>query len=247
MVLSALAEEYNKKSLTSDEVRRHQDTGNLDFQPALRVGQPAPDFAVLSLDGNPVRLSDFRSRKHVVFEFGCITAPVFINDIASLNHLHFQFQGDDIQFLIVYTRESVPQGERYRPHTSMDQKLAYAGDLQRLENVQFPVLVDTLEGDAHRAYGLWPSPVYVVDKDGLIVYKASWLFPEELELVLRRLLSWEKWRAEGEKPLRNVYSEAWSALRTNRAVHERVFARTGGGARAEATKAFGYDPASPKK
>jgi Iodothyronine deiodinase len=247
MDFSTIAEEYNKKSLSSDEVRRHQDPRNLDFQPALRVGRPAPDFTALDLDGNSLRLADFRSHKHVVLEFGCITAPVFINDIAFLNYLHFQLQGHDIQFLIVYTRESVPGGERYQPHNSIEQKLAYAKDLQRLENVQFPVVVDTLEGDAHRAYGLWPSPVYVINKEGMIVYKASWLFPEELELVLRQLLRWEKWQADGERPLRNAYSEVWTALRTNRVVHKRVFDRTGGEARAQASKAFGYDPVSPKK
>jgi peroxiredoxin len=247
MALSSIAEEYNRSSLTSDEVRRHQDTTNLDFQPALHVGQPAPDFTALDLDGKPLRLSEYQGRKHVVMEFGCITAPVFINDIASLNYLHSKFQLDNIQFLAIYAREAVPGGERYCPHTTIEQKLAYARDLQRLENVQFPVVVDTLEGDAHRTYGLRPSPVYVVNKEGFIVYKASWLFPEELELVLGQLLRSERWSADGERPLRNAYSEVWSMLRTNRLVHQRVFARTGGEARAQVGKAFGYDPVHPKE
>jgi peroxiredoxin len=243
--MSSLVEEYNRPGYSPEEARRNLDPSSLDFQPALHVGMAAPEFVVADLEGNPVRLSDFRGKKHVVFEFGCITAPVFINDITSLNRLSAQFQNDDVQFLIIYVREA-HAGESYRPHTSFEQKLSHARDLQRLENVQFPVLVDSLAGDTHRAYGVRPSPVYVINKDGLIVYKASWLIPEELELALGHLLQWERWRADGVRPLRNnVYSELWTGLWINPAVHERVFARTGGNARAEVRHAFGFDPVNP--
>ncbi|GIW91321.1 MAG: hypothetical protein KatS3mg109_1753 [Pirellulaceae bacterium] len=33
------------------------------------VGQPAPDFELPVLDGRPIRLSDFRGRKHVILVF----------------------------------------------------------------------------------------------------------------------------------------------------------------------------------
>lgn len=247
MSMSPTAHEYNKTALTVEEVKRHQDATQLDFQPALHVGMRAPNFTVSDLSGQTVQLSDFHGRKHVVFEFGCITAPVFINDTTTLNRLHEKFQTKNVQFLVIYTRESVPGGKRYQRHTSFKQKLAYARDLQREEGIKFPVVVDTLEGDAHRTYGLWPSPLYVVNKEGLIVYKSSWLIPEELEGMLDLLLCWERWQAEGVRPLRNTYSELWTGLRSNRAVHERVFARTGGDAREGASRAFGHDPVDPGK
>lgn len=33
----------------------------------LAVGQPVPDFSLKSLDGCPVRLTDYRNRKLIVF------------------------------------------------------------------------------------------------------------------------------------------------------------------------------------
>ncbi len=44
-----------------------------DLPPAdlnrVQVGQPAPDFTLESMDGNPVTLSDFRGKKRVVLVF----------------------------------------------------------------------------------------------------------------------------------------------------------------------------------
>jgi hypothetical protein len=42
------------------------------FRQTLRVGEPAPDFALTTLDGATVRLADLRG-KYVVLEFGSIT------------------------------------------------------------------------------------------------------------------------------------------------------------------------------
>lgn len=233
-------EVYNRRSYSRDEYRHIQDLANLDFQPKLHVGDAAPDFVVSDLDGNPVRLSDFLGRKHVVFEFGCITAPIFINDLTDLNRLHANFVAKEVQFLAIYIREGHP-AENYPAHTTMEQKLRHARDLKRLENIQFPVLVDTLEGDTHRLYGVRPSPVWVISKEGGIIHKSSWLIADELELVLNNLLQSEQWIAEGLRT-RRVYAETWTELWINRSVHRRVLERAGPRAHQEVVHAFGLDP-----
>ena len=42
------------------------------FRGTVRVGEPAPDFALTALDGSTVRLADLRGQ-YVVLEFGSIT------------------------------------------------------------------------------------------------------------------------------------------------------------------------------
>ena len=44
-----------------------------DFAWRLRAGEEAPDFSLRTLEGDTVRLSGFRDRKHVLLEFGSIT------------------------------------------------------------------------------------------------------------------------------------------------------------------------------
>jgi peroxiredoxin len=227
--------EYNRASYDRSELQRYRDLANLDFQPQLRAGDVAPDFEVCDLTGKPVRLSDFRGKKHVVFEMGCITAPIFINDIPHLNRLYATFRPHDVEFLIVYVREAHP-AERYLPHTSLEQKIAYARDLQQLENVQMPIVVDSLAGHVHHLYGLRPSPVWAVNKEGRIVLKSQWLVPEMLEYTLNNLADAERLAAEGRT--RWVYAESWTTMGINRSVHERVLERAGPRARHEVVQAF---------
>jgi hypothetical protein len=117
----------------------------------------------------------------------------------------------------------------------------HARDLQRLEGVQVPVLVDSLEGQAHHLYGVRPSPVWAVNKEGRIFYKSTALVADELEMVLGHLRRAGEWHAQ-ELRTRKVYSEIWTDLWINRSVHERVLGRAGARARQEVVQAFGVDP-----
>ncbi len=63
----AIAQDYNKSEYGTG-------SGHFNsFKSHLRVGGEAPDFTIKRLDEGSVRLSDFRGKKHVVLEFGCIT------------------------------------------------------------------------------------------------------------------------------------------------------------------------------
>jgi hypothetical protein len=44
-----------------------------EFKNSLRAGEEAPDFVLPTLNGERVRLSSFRGRRHVLLEFGSIT------------------------------------------------------------------------------------------------------------------------------------------------------------------------------
>jgi hypothetical protein len=239
MTLSERAAEYNNRRFTP-ETRRSQDDAGLDFYPRLHVGVPAPDFTVFNLDGTTLKLSDFRGKKHIAFAFGCLTAPIFINDIPELNRLHRKFAGTDLSIFILYVREA-HAAENYPAHTSLAQKLDRARELQRLEGAEPPLIVDSLEGDAHQLYGIRPNMVWGVNKDGLVFYKATSLIARDLELVLDSVLEADALKARGLR-VRQMYSESWLQLDINPLVHERVLNRAGAGARQEVSKAFGHDP-----
>ena len=42
---------------------------------ALEIGKKAPDFSLLDQDGKPVRLSDFKGKKVVVFFYPKASTP----------------------------------------------------------------------------------------------------------------------------------------------------------------------------
>lgn len=64
-----LTEAYNYESFTRSESAGK----STEFKNGLRAGDEAPDFELRTVDGETVRLSSFRGRRHVLLEFGSIT------------------------------------------------------------------------------------------------------------------------------------------------------------------------------
>jgi len=189
------------------------------------IGAMAPDFQAPTLDGVTVRLSDLRGKRHVVLMTGAITSPMCAFEIPALERLHEELESQGVSFFLLYTRESHP-GERYPHHTSWEQKLAHARDLRRLEDVRFPILVDSLDGKIHRSYGTWPNALFVIHRDGRLVYRTNMANAQELRQFLEDLLTADRLSAEG-RMLHTQYSERLVGHEADQATHRRVYERAG--------------------
>lgn len=192
---------------------------------AAKVGVAAPDFAAMTLDGNVVRLSDFHSQRHVVMMTGAVTSPMCVFEIPALNQLQDEFADKNFAFVLLYTRESHP-AENYGAHTSFEQKLSYAHDMHRLEDVRFPIIVDNLDGRIHRAYGLWPNALFVIHKDGRLIFRSNMANHAELRQFLEDIIAAEKAAGDG-RVLHLQYSERVIAHEADQATHRRVYQRAG--------------------
>lgn len=64
-----IAETYNYESFSRSESAGKSS----EFKNSLRAGEEAPDFELPTLDGEKVRLSTLRGKRHVLLEFGSIT------------------------------------------------------------------------------------------------------------------------------------------------------------------------------
>ena len=195
----------------------------------VKVGAAAPEFEAVILDGAVVRLNDFRNKRHVVLMTGAVTSPMCAFEVPEFNRLREEYEPRGVSFLLLYTRESHP-AENYSAHRSFEQKLAYARDLQRLENVRLPILVDHLDGRIHRAYGVWPNALFVIHKDGRLIFRSNMANHRELREFLDALLAGEKTQAEG-KVTHLQYSERVLPHEADQGTHRRVYERAG-------TKAF---------
>ena len=91
-------------------------------------------------------------------------------------------------FYILYVREAHPGGN-YPAPTSFEEKLQHARDLKRLENIGTrTILVDDLQGTMHNDYTARPNSVYVIGRDGIILFRADWNDPQQVRVQLNRLL-----------------------------------------------------------
>jgi len=190
-----------------------------------RIGAAAPEFEATTLDGATVRLSDFRATQHVVMMTGAVTSPMCAFEVPAINQLQQDFAGKQIAFFLLYTRESHP-AENYGAHTSFEQKLSYARALQRLEDIRFRLLVDHLDGRIHRAYGLWPNALFVIHKDGRLIFRSNMANHAELRQFLEDIIAAENAAAVG-RVLHLQYSERVVAHEADQATHRRVYERAG--------------------
>lgn len=156
-------------------------------------GEKAPDFKAATLEGEKIRLSDFRGRKNVLLVFGSTTCPMTAASITALNELYDLVAGDDLEFLFVYVREAHP-GERIPAHESSGDKIAAAKLLREEEQIDMPIVVDDLSGSIHRKYSRLPNPAFLVDKSGRVAFRSMWANPEELAAAIEELLEEQRER-----------------------------------------------------
>lgn len=134
---------------SSDEVARAIPMGNPDTSP--EVGAHSPDFSLTSIDGDQLRLSDYRG-KPVILNFWATWCPPCRAELPALEEIWQQYdedvivlavdQGESPQTVANFTREQVP--------------------------VTFPVLLDI---DQSVGDGYWVNSLpttFFIDADGVI-------------------------------------------------------------------------------
>jgi hypothetical protein len=88
-----------------------------------------------------------------------------------------------LQSVFVYTREAHP-GENYPAHESFEQKMRYAREFRERVGVTRPILVDDLEGPAHRAFGTLPNMTYILNQAHTVIFRANWTDPVTIRFAL---------------------------------------------------------------
>ena len=145
-----------------------------------RVGETIPDFELTTIDGAPVRLADLLDRP-LVLETGSVTCPMYAKGVTAMQELAARHP--EVRFAVLYVREAHPGG-RVGPHQTVAEKQLRAASLADVHDDHRLVLVDDLDGTAHRSLGLLPDSVYVVGTDGRVRFRGDWADPAAVEAAL---------------------------------------------------------------
>ena len=160
-------------------------------------GDVAPAFELTSLTGETVTLSSLRG-KPVVLEFGSYTCPVFRRQVEPVEQLRRRF-GDDVHWVLIYTKEAHPtdgrvaqintlEGIEILQHVSFEKRLETAKLCRDTMTLKVKVLVDGLDNKVTQAYAGHPNRGYVLDAQGKVVSRQSWIDPQETHKALEKLL-----------------------------------------------------------
>jgi glutathione peroxidase-family protein len=218
------------KNETLGRFPAHRLEGALRFSAhEVRVGTEAPDFALPDLGGNTVRLSSYRNKSNVVLMFGSVTCGATATQLRagkpSIRSLYARYKNKGFEFLLIYTKEPHP-GENIAQPTTMEERVKNAIRLKQEEKVNFSILIDTPDNAVRNAYRGWANGIFVINKDGVLVFRSSWTHGPELAQVLYDLHTWEKAQARNEL-VRVCYSERLVGLLRNKKISASVHRRAG--------------------
>lgn len=122
--------------------------------PKIKVGQKAPDFALKSLDGSTVKLSQYQGKKVVLVEFFTTDCPWCAKAAPNTRKLFLRYRSKGLQVV------AVSVGDSAGAVRSWVGKNNYTG---------FPVLLDS-DRKTRSAYGVSIVPTQVlVDKSGKVL------------------------------------------------------------------------------
>ncbi len=108
-----------------------------------------------------------------------------IGSVEPLKRLHARW-GHRVHFVDVLVRQAHP-GPSEPAYASEGQKMTDAERYQRTEHIPWPVIVDDVEGTAHRAYGGLSNPSYLIGTDGRVSFYAPVTGAPRLHRALEEL------------------------------------------------------------
>jgi hypothetical protein len=104
-----------------------------------------------------------------------------------MNAIAERYAEGGVGSVFLYTNEAHP-GEIYPHHTSMEQKLRHATALRDVLGVTRPILIDSLDGACHRAYGSMPNMTWIFNQAGTPIYKSDWSDSHSVENAVQYFL-----------------------------------------------------------
>jgi peroxiredoxin len=170
------------------------------------VGDKAPDFELTTSTGAPKRLLDFDT-DFLVLEMGSITCPLFQSRRGLMGGLEHEFE--QVTSAVLYVREAHP-GALVKAHQNFEEKQSCALRLKEQDNEGRTILVDDFEGGTHKAYGAMPNAVFIINRDGIVVFRAEWNNPSAVRKAIKDLVA-------GKAPRAKAYFRPplpWRAIQT---------------------------------
>ena len=114
-----------------------------------------------------------------------------------MNAIAERYAGAGVGSVFIYSNEAHP-GEEYPPLDSMERKFAHAAALRDELGVERPILLDSLDGECHRAYGSMPNMTWIFNRAGQPIYKSDWTDANSVENALVYFLDVARRRKDRE-------------------------------------------------
>ena len=166
------------------------------FSPdALKPGKVLPDRMLVRPDGEKISLRDVSDGRPIVLVTGSITCPLSVSTLPMLSELYQRYH-DRVAFAFIYTREAHP-GENFGQPATLPEKVDHARLLKEIHGLDWPVLVDDLDGTLHTMLDTKQNSVHILGSDGTIMFRALFAGDTAVEKAIAAI-------AGGGQPHKNL-------------------------------------------
>ncbi len=115
-----------------------------------------------------------------------------------MNQIAEDYADHEVLSIFLYTNEAHP-GENFPHLTSMEQKFRHAQALHDVYGITRPILIDSLDGACHRAYGSMPNMTWIFNRAGQPVYKSNWTDANSVANALDYFTQIPERRSQGKR------------------------------------------------
>lgn len=139
---------------------------SLDVESGLDVGQRAPDFELQSLDGEMLKLSDYRGQMVMLNFWASWCPPCRVE----MPHMETYYQEDDNIEILAVNMTTLERGSREKVPEFVEK-----------HGLTFPILMDE-EGDVKDLYKVMVYPTtYIVNEEGIITDRIN--IPLDVDVI----------------------------------------------------------------
>lgn len=157
------------------------------FRTGPAPGMRMPEVELETLGGERIHIGGRRDRP-MLLTFGSVTCPMTAASVPILKRMHARY-GDAVDFVTLYVRESHP-GDRIPQPRTLEEKRAHAALFRDEHEIPWPIAVDDIEGSLHQQLDPKPAAAYLVDHNGIVVFRSLWSTdPGALRFGLNRFLA----------------------------------------------------------
>jgi len=139
---------------------------------AVGPGDEFPAFNLVTTAGDRLTNQHLLGKKPILVIFGSVTCPMTASAMPFLQRLYNEF-GDQVELIMLNVREAHP-GEHFRQPATMTEKLDRARTLKQVYKIPWTVASDDIEGSLHRALDPKPNAAFLVNSDGMVVFRSLW-------------------------------------------------------------------------
>lgn len=137
-----------------------------------KPGTVVENVSLERLDGSSSTLEAVMDGRPTLIVFGSVSCPMTFGSTTVLHRLQNEF-GRQIKFLMLNVREAHP-GENFEQPQSQEVKRQHAQLLAAQTHGPWETVVDSIDGELHRALAEKPNAAFLLAPDRTILFRSLW-------------------------------------------------------------------------